>query len=91
MSYMVISDVYRSFIRNKNTFTESYSVDFKAPRKFWNPLGKAVPGKFHSSDGHSKHNSLQDRANFYRSRVWQIMLIYNTVYINAIRCQIKIF
>ena len=24
----------------------SYSVDFKAPRELWNPLSKAVPGKF---------------------------------------------
>ena len=32
-----------------------------------NPLSKAVPGKFHGSGGHSKHNCLQDR------RVWQIV------------------
>ena len=23
----------------------SYTVDFKAPRELWNPLGKAIPGK----------------------------------------------
>ena len=41
-------------------------MDFKAPRELWNPLSKAVPGKFHGSGGHIKHNCLQ---------VWQIVLI----------------
>ena len=27
----------------------SYSVDFNAPREFWNLLSKAVPGEFDSS------------------------------------------
>ena len=48
-----------------------------SPRELWNPLSKAVPGKFHWSGGHSKCNCLQDRGNFYRSRVWQIVLIFN--------------
>ena len=55
------------------------SVDFKNPWELWNPLKKAVPGKFHESVGHSKHttcsNCLEDWANFPRSRVWQIVLI----------------
>ena len=39
-------------------------MDFKAPGELWNPLSKAVPGKFHRSGGHSKWNFLQDRASF---------------------------
>ena len=35
-----------------------YSVDFKAPQELWNPLSKAVPGKFHRSGGHCKYNCL---------------------------------
>ena len=43
---------------------------------FQYPLRKAVPGKFHGSGGHStKWNCLQDRANFHRPWVWQIVLI----------------
>ena len=30
-------------------------------------LSKAVPDEFHGSDGQSKRNCLQDRANFHRS------------------------
>ena len=38
--FTVISNVYRSFIPNRNCIYEvlSYSVDFKAPRELWNPL-----------------------------------------------------
>ena len=72
---------YRSCIPNKIIFTKvlSYSVDFKAPREFWNPLSKAVPNKFHRFGRHSECNCLQDQANFNRSRAWQIVLIFNTV------------
>ena len=34
----------------------SYSVDLKAPRELWNPLGKAVSGKYYRSGGQSKQN-----------------------------------
>ena len=51
-------------------------MDFKAPQELWNPLSKAVPGKFHGSGGHSKCNCLQDRANFHRSQAWQIVRIF---------------
>ena len=57
----------------------SYSLDFKAPQELWNPLSKAIPGKFHRFDGHSKCNCFQDQANFKRTRAWQIVLIFNTV------------
>ena len=33
---------------------------------------------FHESGGHSKRDYLQDRANFHRSRAWQIVIIVNT-------------
>ena len=56
----------------------SYSVDFKAHRELWNPLRKAIPGKFHRSGRHSKYNCLQDQTNAYRSWAWQIVLIVNT-------------
>ena len=53
-------------------------MDFKAPQELWNPPSKAVHGTLHGSDGHSKRNYLQDRANFHRSQAWQIVLIFNT-------------
>ena len=56
----------------------SYWANFKAPRELWNPLSKAVPSKFHGSVGHSKCNCLQNRANFHRSRAFQIALIFDT-------------
>ena len=39
---------------------------------------KAVPGKFHKAGRSSKHNCLQDWANFHRSLPQQIVLILNT-------------
>ena len=42
------------------------------------PLSKVVPAKFQGSGGHSKCNYSQDRANFHRSRAWQIVLNFNT-------------
>ena len=79
---MVISDIYRSFIQNKTTFIKYFltTVDFQAPQKLCNPLSKAVPGKFHGSDRHSKCKCLQDQGNFHRSLAWQIVLIFNWVY-----------
>ena len=53
-------------------------MDFKAPRELWNPLIKAVSGKFHGSGGHNKRISLQNQANVRRSRTRQIVLISNT-------------
>ena len=50
---------------------------FLSSRELSNPRSKAIPGKFHGSDGHSKHNYLQDLANFHRSRAWQIVLSFN--------------
>ena len=38
-------------------FRFGYSVDFKAPQQFWNPLRKAVPSKFHGSGGNSIINT----------------------------------
>ena len=79
LSFLIISYVYRSFIPNKTTFTKYCltRLDFKAPREIWNP-SKAihVSGKFHGSSGHSKCNSLQNRASFHRSLAWQIVLIF---------------
>ena len=54
----------------------SYPVDLKAPRELWNPLSKAVPGKFNRYGGHSKRNCLQDRSNSQVSRTWQIILFF---------------
>ena len=51
---------------------------FKVPWELWNPLCKAVPGKFNGSGGYSKCNCLQDQANFHRSWAWQIVLIFYT-------------
>ena len=76
--FTVTSDVYRSFISNKTTKYCLPQWISKLPKELWNPSSKTVPGKFHSSDEHSKHNCLQDLANFHRSRAWQIVLIFNT-------------
>ena len=65
---VVFSYVYRSFIPNKATFT-----------KFG--LTQAVPTKFTGSGGHGKCNCAQDRANFHRSRAWQIVLLLTLLYI----------
>ena len=35
-------------------------------------------GRFYECGGHDKRNFLKDRANFYRSRAWQIVLIIIT-------------
>ena len=94
---MVISNVYRSFVWNKASFTVIPNVyrpfiqnkklhslrtvllsGFQSSWELWNPLSKAAPDKFHGSGGHSNHNCLLDQANFYRSRAWQIVLIFNT-------------
>ena len=65
-SFMVISDVCKSFIPIKTTFAKYCltQLDFKAPRELWNPLSKAVPGKFLGSGRQNNHKCLQDRANF---------------------------
>ena len=74
-SFAIISDVYKSFIRNKATFTKYCHTQWisKLPG-----LSKAVFGKFHRSGGHSKHICLLDRINFHMSQAWQIVLIFNT-------------
>ena len=64
----------------------SYSVDFKAPHELWNPLSKAVPNKFHGSGAQSKCNCLQDQANSHRSQAWQIVLIFNIIYMCVCDC-----
>ena len=82
----IISDVYRSFIRNKTIFT-MYSLTqwiSKPPGSFeihW--VCQYLP-KFHAYSGHGKCNCLQDRPNFHRSRAWQIILTFNTAL-----CQVK--
>ena len=72
-------DVYRSFIQNKPTFTKYCLTQWVSKhRELWNPLSKAVPGKFHGPSGHNKRNCLQDRANIHRPLVWHIVLIFYT-------------
>ena len=51
---------------------------FQSSPGVWNPLSKAVPGKFHGSGGHSNCNCLQDRANFHWSHRWLIFQLFNT-------------
>ena len=61
LCFTSIPDIYNSFIRNKTTFT-------KYLRAWYLPSKEVVPGKFYGSRWYSKHNCLQDRANFHRSR-----------------------
>ena len=60
----------------------SYSVAYKAPCELWNPLRKAVPGKFHGYGGQSKRNCLQNWVILFsglgRSR---LSLILTQIYI----------
>ena len=53
----------------------SHSVGFKAHRGLWNPLNPDVLDKFRGSGGQSKRKWLHDRADFYRSLAWWIVLI----------------
>ena len=76
LSFTVISDVYKSFIPHKTTFTKYCPTQWIS--KLWNPLSKTVPGKFHGSGGQSKPNCLKGRVNFHRSRAWQLPN-FNTV------------
>ena len=71
----VISDVYRPFVPNQTTLTK-----YRLTQLIWNPPSKAAPGIYCRSSGHSKHNCLQDRVNFHRSRAWQIVLSFNTAF-----------
>ena len=77
LSVIVISDVYRSLLPNKTIFTKYCLTQWvsNGSLKSTNSLSKEVPGKFHWSGRHSKHNCLQDRAKFHRSRTRQIVFI----------------
>ena len=80
--FAVISDIYGSLIRNKTTSTKYCLTQWiwKLSRAL-KSLSKAVYGKFHGFGGQSKRNYLQDRANFHRSWIWQIVPIFNTGHI----------
>ena len=52
-------------------------MNFKAHQELWNPLSKALPGKFHGPGGRDKCNCFQERANFHRSWAWKIVQILN--------------
>ena len=73
LSFMIIWDVDRSFIRDKTTFTK-YCLPQWISKLPGNSLSKAVPGEFHGSGRHSKCNCLPDRANFHKSQAWQIVM-----------------
>ena len=50
-----ISYVYRSLIPHElHILSNVLFSGFQSSRELWNPLRKAVPGKFHGSDRHSK-------------------------------------
>ena len=76
--------VYRSFVPNKTTFTKYVVllIGFQSSPELQNPQSKAMPGKFHVSGGHSKHNCFQYRANFHSFRTKQIVLILTLVLIS---------
>ena len=77
-SFTVISDVYRSFIRNE-TFTKYCLTQWiSKPRSFEIHWVRHYHVNFHGSGGHNKQNRLQNRVNFHRSQAWQIVRIYNT-------------
>ena len=81
--FMLISDVYRSFIQNKTTFTKYCLTQWisKLPRSFeihWVRQYLAnVMGLAGMLNTRFTTQGLQDRANFHTSRAWQIILIFN--------------
>ena len=79
-SCTVISYVNKSLIQNITLFVKYRLIRWiQSPRDPWNPLQKAVSGKFHRSDRYIKGKYLPDRDNFHRFRLWRIVLILNTV------------
>ena len=52
---------------------------FQSSPELWNPLSKAVPGRYHGSGRHSKCKCLHDWASFHTSQAWQIVVILKTV------------
>ena len=56
LNFTVISDVYKSFIPNKTTFTKCcLSLSYcQSSQQLWNPWSKAGFGKFNVSGWHSK-------------------------------------
>ena len=79
LSFTVISNVCVSFIPNIPTFTKYCPTQWISNLP-WSFEIHWVFGIFNGSGGHSKHICLQDQASFRRSRAWQIVLIFNTVY-----------
>ena len=62
----------------------------KLPGSLWNPLSKAVFGKFHGSCGHRKSNHLHYRANFENVvilRHWDTMALLGFI---VLRCYFKV-
>ena len=70
LRFMVISDVYRSFIPNYTTFIK-YCL---TPR-----ISKLPESKFYGPGGHNGRSCLQSRANFHWYWALQIVLIIEIV------------
>ena len=82
LKFTVISEVYRSLFQVKlHLPSNSYSLNFKAPRELENPPIKGVLGKFHGSGGHNKHKCLQNWSNF--TGLGHV-LIFNTVVLSQL-------
>ena len=79
----VTSDVYRSFIPNKTTFTKYCLTQWisKLLRSFEIDWVRLFLVNFIGLVGIVNATCLQDRANFDRSRAWQTVLIFNTAII----------
>ena len=62
----------------------------KLPPELWNPLSKAVPGKFDGSVRHSKHKCLQNQDNVHRPRAWllsqflTLLMLNSTIYTHVV-------
>ena len=82
LSFTVISGVYRSFITNKTTFTKYFLTEWipKFPGSFEIRWVRQYLVNF-TGLADIANKIVQDRANFHRSRVWQIVLIFHTVMI----------
>ena len=82
LSFTVNSNVYRSFIPTKSTFIKCCRNQWisKLPGSFDIHWVRQYLVYFTGLVGHCKRYGLQYRANFHKSRTWQMFQIFNTAY-----------
>ena len=79
LSFTVILAVYRSFIPNHTAFTKYFLTQWISKLRGNSEIHWV---NFTGLAGIENAFFLQDRANFHRSRAWQIVLIFNTAMVS---------